>query len=134
MTFTVGQELKEVRVTLAASMVSGYIAVVGDQSSIYAEAGLVPITALAAIGVRTLLAGLGLPPGAIHVAQELESRGVARVGQSVLCRARVAQASQRRDATFAVLEFTLTDDQGESILEGRTTILVPGLLVPGGRE
>ncbi len=110
-------------------MVSQYVAVVDDQSSIYAEAGLVPMTALAAIGVRTLLAGLGLPPGAIHIAQELESHGAARVGQSVLCRARVAQASQRRDSSFTVLEFTLTDDKGETILKGRTT-----LLVPGGRE
>ena len=129
MTFTVGQELEEVQVTLAASMVNEYISAVDDQSSIYAEAGLVPMTALAAIGLRTLLAGLGLPPGAIHIAQELESHGAARVGQSVLCRARVAQASRRRKVTFAVLEFTLTDDKGESILEGRTT-----LLVPDGRE
>ena len=132
MTFTVGQELEEVQVTLAASMVNEYISVVDDQSSIYAVSGLVPMTALAAIGLRTLLAGLGIPPGAIHIAQELESHGAARVGQSVLCRARVAQASRRREATFAVLEFTLTDDKGESILEGRTTLLVPE--VPGGRE
>ena len=129
MTFTVGQELEEVQVTLAASMVNEYISAVDDQSSIYAEAGLVPMTALAAIGLRTLLAGLGLPPGAIHIAQELESHGAAKVGQSVLCRARVAQASRRQKVTFAVLEFTLTDDKGESILEGRTT-----LLVPDGRE
>ena len=132
MTFTVGQELEEVKVTLAASMVSQYISVVDDQSSIYAEAGLVPMTALAAIGLRTLLAGLGLPPGAIHIAQELESHGAARVGQSVICRARVAQASRRQEVTFAVLEFTLTDDKGGSVLEGRTTLLVPE--VPSGRE
>ena len=71
MTFNVGQELEEVQVTLAASMVNDYISVVDDQSSIYAEAGLVPMTALAAIGLKTLLEGLGLPPGAIHIAQEL---------------------------------------------------------------
>ena len=132
MTFTVGQELEEVQVTLSASMVNEYISVVDDQSPIYAEAGLVPMTALAAIGLRTLLAGLGIPPGAIHIAQELESHGAARVGQSVLCRARVAQASRRQAVTFSVLEFTLTDDKGESILEGRTTLLVPE--VPGGME
>ena len=126
MTLTAGQELEEVQVTLVASMVDEYIAVVDDQSKVCAEAGLVPMTALAAIGVRTLLTGLGLPPGAIHVAQELESHGAARVGQSVLCRARVSQVSQRRDASFAVLEFTLANTQGKSILEGRTTLLVPG--------
>ena len=131
MTFTVGQQLEEVQVTLAASMVNEYISVVDDQSSIYAEVGLVPMTALAAIGLKTLLVGLGLPPGAIHIAQELESHGAARVGQSVLCRARVAQSSRRQQVTFAVLEFTLTDDKGGSILEGRTTLLVPE--VPGGK-
>ncbi len=123
---TVGQELEEVHFNLDSSMVREYLSVVGDGSELYQDADLVPPTAIAALGVRTLLGGLALPPGAIHVAQELETHRVAIAGQRLSCRARVAQSSQRRDGRFLVLEFTVADDQGQPILNGRTTLILPG--------
>ena len=121
-----GQELDEVQFNLDTSLVEGYIAVVDDQSGLYQGTDLVPPTAVAALGVRTLLEGFALPPGAVHVAQELASHRIATRGQQVFCRVRVAQSSQRREGWFLVLEFTVANDQGQPILEGRTTLMVPG--------
>ena len=121
-----GQELEEVHFTLGSSMVRQYTSVIDDRSAIYGQTDLVPMTAVAALGIRTLLEGLGLPPGAVHVAQELESHGAARIEQEVSCRARVAQVNQRRDSRFVALEFTVLDGRGYPILEGRTILLVPG--------
>jgi len=129
-----GQELDEVQFNLDAPLVEDYIAAVDDRSGLYQGTDLVPPTAVAALGVRTLLKGFGLPHGAVHVAQELAAHRIATRGQRVFCRARVAQSSQRREGWFLVLGFTVADDQGQPILEGRTTLLVPGLEAERGGE
>ena len=121
-----GQELDEVHFNLDASLVRNHLSVVDDGSDLYQGSDLVPPTAVAALGVRTLLGGLALPPGAIHVAQELAMHRTATCGQRVCCRARVAQSCQHRRGRLLVLEFTVVDDQGQPILEGRTTLIVPG--------
>ena len=121
-----GQELAQASFSLDASLVREYLSVAGDHSEVYASTDLVPFTAIAALGVRTILGGLALPPGTVHVAQELVAHQAASRGQRVHCRARVAQASHRRDGTFLVLEFTMADDGGQPILDGRTTLMVPG--------
>lgn len=121
----VGQALAEARFTLDASLVQEYLAVVGDRSEVYTNTDLVPSTALAALGVRTILGGLALPPGTIHLAQELTAHRAVASGQPLSCRARVVQRSQRRDGTFLVLEFTVSDGMDQPVLEGRTTLMVP---------
>ena len=121
-----GQELGQVKFNLDASLVREYLSVAGDSSKVYAGTDLVPYTAVAALGVRTVLGWLALPPGTIHVAQELVVHRAVACGQRVSCRAKVTQASHRRDGTFLVLEFAVNDDAGQPILDGRTTLLVPG--------
>ena len=121
-----GQELGQVKFNLDASLVREYLSVAGDTSKVYADTDLVPYTAVAALGVRTVLGGLALPPGTIHVAQELVAHRAVACGQRVSCRAKVTQASHRRDGTFLVLEFAVNDGADQPVLDGRTTLLVPG--------
>ena len=121
-----GQELDELHFNLDASLVRDYLSVVDDRSDLYQGGDLVPPTAVAAVGVRTLLGGLALPPGTVHLGQELATHRAAECGQRVSCRARVAQSRQRREGRFLILEFTVANDQGQPIVEGRTTLMVPG--------
>ena len=121
-----GQELDEVHFNLDASLVRDYLSAVDDNSDLYRDTDLVPLTALAALGVRTLLGELALPPGTVHAAQELTTHRIATCGQRLSCRARVAQSSRRGEGLFLVLEFTLADERSQIILEGRTTLIVPG--------
>ncbi len=111
---------------LDPSLVQEYLSAVGDHSQVYAGTDLVPLTAVAALGVRTVLGALALPPGTVHVAQELTAHRAAACGQRVSCQAKVVQVSHRRDGTFLVLEFTVNDDAGYPVLDGRTTLMVPG--------
>lgn len=120
-----GHILDEVHFQLKASLVKDYVSVVDDQSQLYRSTELVPPMAVASLGVRMLLQGLDLPPGAIHVAQELTTHRAASQGQQVSCRAQVAQSSQRRDGLFLVLQFTVSDEVGQPILDGRTMLMVP---------
>ena len=123
---TAGRELQPASLVLDRAMLDEYLSILGAESSVYSE-GYVPTTALAALGIRTLLTGLGVPEGAVHVSQELESHRAARVGESVSCHARIVQSSQRgKGGRFIVFEFTITDDQSSPLLDGRTTLIVFG--------
>ena len=123
---TAGSELKPASFILDHAMLDEYLSIVGAESSAYGE-DYAPTTALAALGIRTLLTGFGLPEGAVHVSQELESHRAARIGESVSCSARIAQSSQRgKGGRFIVFEFTIADDQLSPLLDGRTTLIVFG--------
>lgn len=123
--FAAGSELEKVRYTLDRDLIAGYLSVVGSEPSLYQPGDMVPPTAMAALGMRTLLNGLGLPAGAVHVAQELNMHRTATWDQNVVCSARVAQTSQRKDGQFLVLEFEIADEDGSPILEGRTIVIAP---------
>ncbi len=120
-----GSELDKVRYTLDRDLIADYLSVVGSEPALYQFGDMVPPTAMAALGMRTLLDGLGLPPGAVHAAQELTMHRTAIWDQNVLCSARVAQTSQRKDGRFLVLEFEIADEDGFPILEGRTIVIAP---------
>ena len=121
---TAGSELQPASFILDPAMLDEYLSIVGAESPVYGE-GYVPTTALAALGIRTILAGMGLPEGAVHVSQELESHRAARVGESVSCQARIVQSSQRgKGGRFIVLEFNIAGDQSSPVLDGRSTLIV----------
>ncbi len=121
---TAGSELQPASLVLDSAMLDEYLSIVGAESPVYGE-GYVPTTALAALGIRTILAGMGLPEGAVHVSQELESHRAARAGESVSCQARIVQSSQRgKGGRFIVLEFNITGDQSSPVLDGRSTLIV----------
>ncbi len=129
-----GKELAAIQFTLDGALVQDYLAATEDSSSLYTKSGLVPFTAVAALGVRTVLGGLSLPPGTIHLAQELTAHKSASLGQRVSCSAKVAQSSQRREGTFLVLEFVVADAQGQALLDGKTTLMVPSLKAEGQEQ
>lgn len=123
--FFVGYEIDEVHFHFDASNVRNYLSSVQDRSSIHQETDLVPLTAVAALGLKTLLAGLSLPSGTLHAAQEISAYRSVRLNERLSCSARVAQSSVRDGGMFLVLEFALRDQERELVLDGRTTLVVP---------
>lgn len=120
-----GQELDQVGFRLESSMVREYLSAVEDPSELYKDGTLVPPTAIAALGVRIILEELSLPPGTLHASQELTMYHAASAEDAVICKARVAQTSERQGWQFVVVEFTIADGEANKILDGRTTLLVP---------
>ena len=106
-------------------MVQAYTSAVEESSAVYRDTALVPPTAIAALGVRTILKELGLPPGTLHAAQEVSMSRAVAAGEELSCAAKVAQSSQRRGWQFVVVKFSLADREGKTVLDGRTTLMVP---------
>ena len=127
-----GQQLDLGQWAVGPDFVEQYLGAVGDGSSIYGELDVAPPMALAARALGALLQELALPPGTIHAAQELECRRMVRVGERVSCSAKLSRPLQRGGWQFVSAEFTLSGDNGEAVLGGKSTVLIPPEEVTGG--
>ena len=108
-----------------------YLRVVDDGSSVYRDLGVVPPLALAARALGALLKELGLPPGAIHASQELDCRRTVSLGEEVSCIARLSRPIRRGDWQFISADFNMYAADGEGLISGKSTVLVPLAEVEG---
>jgi hypothetical protein len=54
-----------------------------------------------------------------------------KLGQEVSCSAKLSRPLQRGDWRFISADFSVHGSGGETLLEGKTTVLVPTAEVPG---
>ena len=120
-----GEKLNLGRWVVGQESMEEYLGVVEDGLSIYEELGVAPPMALAARALGALLKELALPPGTIHASQELESRRTAKLGEEVSCVASLSRPMRRGDWQFISAELTLYGADGEALLSGKSTVLVP---------
>jgi hypothetical protein len=127
-TLETGQELSDKSYVLDAQTVERYIGAVGDGSGIYKptdDRAIVPAMAVAALGLRGIVADLGIPEGTVHAGQELEFSGAVRVGDALRCRAVLSQNAVRGETRLVSLRLTVEDGAGRQVMTGKTTLLVP---------
>ena len=125
---TPGQEISNRTCLLDSATVSRYVAAVGDESTLppALDGGeFAPPMAVAALTLRGVLADLAIPGGTVHAGQELGFKRAVRVGETLACRARLAQNSVRGEWRFMVIELEASDSEGRDVIEGKSTIIVP---------
>ena len=112
--------------------VKAYLGAVDDGSSIYRDLGVVPPMVLAALALAALLKKLDLPPGTIHASQELDCRRTVNLGEQVSCKAKLSRPIRRGAWRFISADFAVHGAEGEAILTGKTSVLVPAGEPEGG--
>ena len=113
------------RWTIGQEPVDAYLAATGDDQAIYRDLGAAPPLALAAWALAALLDKLQLPPGAIHGSQEMQCHRIARIGERIRCSAEIGRPAQRGDFQFVNATFAIRGDQGDPIVSGKTTVILP---------
>ncbi len=114
-------------IDVAQAGVERYLAAVEDTNAVYAETGLAPPVAVAALALTQLLEMIDLPDGTLHIGQEIESHGGVPIGANLSMRGWIAQRSVRQGAVISVIEFALTPEGSDvPVLTGRTTAMVMG--------
>ena len=101
-----------------------YVQAVGDAPDLYLQSRLAPPIALLAWSLGGLLQHLGLPPGAIHSLQEMETKRGIQFGESITALARMGAARRRGGMEFITVAYTLTAAGGEEVMRGKSTVLV----------
>ncbi len=124
-----GHQLPSLAFELSPEWVREYVAAVEDGAIGALDEALVPPMAVAALGVRSLLDGAKLPPGAIHLGQEMSFLRPARVGERLSISARVVSRGERQGWVLMGIELAVEGEDGGPVMNGRAT-----LTMPAGRE
>jgi len=114
-------------IVATAGTVSGYIGAVGAGSAVTGDDGveLTPPAALVTFCLSACLAQVGLPPDAIHFAQEFEAHAPVAVGEALVLHARIASKRRIAGAGRVEVAFLASDRLGVIRLSGRALILLP---------
>ncbi len=120
-----GYEFPPASYKLDYSMVSAYLRAVGETNSLYQVTGLVPPMAVAAYAMTALSHSLSLPPGTIHVSQELEFMGTVSVGDTIVCNARVIRKQERGRLRLMTVGLDVLNQDGRKVLSGKTGFVLP---------
>ena len=120
-----GQKVCDGRYTLTSRDIAEYVSAVSDSSPMYSDGSTAPPTAVAALALKSVLEALAIPAGTIHVGQELEFKEHVRAGQDLSCEATLVQNSVRGNSRFLSIAIEVRNEEGASVLQGKSTIVVP---------
>jgi acyl dehydratase len=120
-----GYEFQPARFKLDSEKVKKYLDAVEDASGVYEERRIVPPMAAAALAMAALSSALVLPPGTVHVSQELEFTGPAAVGETLTSRARVERKVARGKFHMLTIGIKVTSEKQAVVLSGETGFILP---------
>lgn len=128
----IGYEFPPVSYEISAEAISKYLEAVDESSNLYyqpdafqALTGLVPPLAIAAYAMTALSQNLCLPPGSIHVSQEIESLKELMIGSRITCCARVSRKQKRRNLRLFTIDLSVFDQNQDMVLSGKTSFILP---------
>jgi len=123
-----GNEISDQTYTLSKKEVDLYLEAVQDQSKReFNESGieLSPPMAIAALSLRGVVNDLQIPGGTLHVGQEMGFKNSVQVGETLRCIASLASNNVRKEWRFMVVNLTVMNSSGHSVMEGKSTIMLP---------
>ncbi|MBI2979561.1 MAG: MaoC family dehydratase N-terminal domain-containing protein [Chloroflexi bacterium] len=110
---------------LDSAVVVAYLEAVGETSRLYRDSGLVPPLAVAARAMAALSDGMRLPPGTIHVSQELEFLSAVNVKDTLTSRARVSRKQSRGKFHMLNIDLNVFNQKQQAVLSGKTSFILP---------
>lgn len=120
-----GYRFPPVTFELTEDWVREYIDSVEDQAIGAIGPDAVPPMAVAALSIRALLEQSGLPPGAVHVGQELTFHRPVSIGSRVTVEAEVASRGERQGCVLMSVDLAVKQADGFPIMTGRATVTFP---------
>ena len=127
-----GYEFPPASYDLDAATISKYLEAVGESSSLYwqsdnpqALTGLVPPMAIATCAMTMLSQRLSLPPGSIHITQEIESLKTIEVGTRITCHAKVSRKWKRGKFHLLTIDLSVLDQRKELVQSGKVGFILP---------
>ena len=120
-----GYEFPPGNYKLDASRVSLFLKATGDTSHLYQHNRLVPPMAVAALAMATLSNTISLPPGAIHVSQELSFVKTVSLGDNLTSYAKLSRTQKRGKLHLIMVDLNVRNQNEQTVLTGRTGFILP---------
>lgn len=121
----VGFEFPPQSYKLDLSAVSAYLEATREPNPLYRHEGLVPPMAVTAYAMTALGSAVTLPPGTIHVSQELDFLKLVRVGDTITCYSKVSRKQDRGGLHLMRTDITVLNQNQEKVLTGRVGFVLP---------
>lgn len=121
----VGYEFRPAQYKLDKPIVDIFLKAVEETSSLYQTTELVPPMAVAARAMATLADSISLPPGSIHVSQELEFVDTVNCGETINCKAKVLRKQERGGLRLMVVGLDVFKQNQKRVLSGKTSFVLP---------
>jgi acyl dehydratase len=122
---TPGYEFAPASFTLDGERVRAYLKAVQDSTGIYETDNTVPPMAIGALAMTAMAEGLLLPPGAIHVSQELKFMETVRQGETLTSYARVSRKVERGKFRMLAISINVLNQKKTPVLTGETSFILP---------
>ena len=120
-----GHQFPQASYVLETSLIEAYLDATEETYPAYRQKKLVPPTAVAAYAMVALAEGIELPPGTIHISQEIEFLKPACVNDTITSHARVSGRRSRGNLELLTIDMDVTNQSGDPVLAGKTTFLAP---------
>jgi acyl dehydratase len=123
-TLAKGHEFPPSAFELTPEWVREYAAAVEDEAIGPLGPELVPPMAVAALAIRALLDQAALPPGAVHIGQEMTFQRAVRAGETLSASARIVSRGERQGWVLMGIDLSVSGEGGP-VMEGRATLTMP---------
>ncbi len=120
-----GFELPASSYKLDSSTVAIYLKAVEETSSLYQGTGLVPPMAIAAYAMAALSKSICLPPGTIHVSQELKFIDTVSTKDTITSYAKVNRKQSRGKFHLLTIDLNVFNQNQKAVLTGKTSFILP---------
>ncbi len=121
-----GYEFPPVSYQIDSAGVADYLGAVDEDDARYRDTGLVPPMAVAALALAALSEGMTMPPGAIHVSQEVEFLDTVSTADTVTSRATVARSQNRGKFHMVTVDLSAVNQGKKAVMAARTSFILPG--------
>jgi hypothetical protein len=122
-----GYEFPPGEYNIDSSRVALFLKATGDTSDIYNDSHLVPPMAVAALALSALSNTIGLPPGSVHVSQELAFVKTVSTGEKLTSFAKISRAQKRGGLHIIAVDFNVLNESRQTVLTGKTSFILPRL-------
>jgi acyl dehydratase len=121
----VGFEFPAQSYRLDAALVTDYLQATGDDDALYQSEPLVPPMAVTAFAMNSLSSAIVMPPGTIHVSQELDFLKTVRIGDTITCYSTVSRKVDRGGLRLMNTDINVVNQNAEKVLSGRVGFVLP---------
>lgn len=120
----VGFEFPPQSYTLDAATVSAYLEATKEANGIYRDESLVPPMAVTAFAMAALGEAITMPPGTIHVSQELTFLRLVKIDDVITCFSEVHRKHDRGGLHIMNTDITVLNQNQEKVLTGRVGFIL----------
>ncbi len=122
---TTGYEFEPSGFSIDNVAATKYLDAVDGSKGIYGKNNTVPPMAIAALAMTAMAEGLSMPPGAIHVSQDIQFLNPVIINENLTSYARVNRVVKRGKIHMLNIGVNVVNERNISVLAGETSFILP---------